>query len=155
MSAIISLCGTYRYRLERKIEGFPESKACVFVMLNPSTADSTEDDPTIRRCIGFASRFACGKLIVVNLYAYRTPYPTVLFDARDPIGPDNDEHLKMVLLDEGNVKIAAWGSAVRAADRAAEVFKRFGPFKCLGINKTGTPRHPLYVQANKELENFQ
>lgn len=155
MSAVISPCGTYRYRLDREIQGaFNPTLSCVFVMLNPSTADGVENDPTIRRCISFAKRFGCGRLVVVNLFAYRSTNPDFLWEVEDPVGPDNDTYLKSLLLEESTVKIAAWGSNVRAAERGAEVFKRFGPFKCLGKNKTGTPRHPLYVQANRDLEDF-
>ncbi len=160
MSAVISLCGKYRYRLERSLANpqamaLDPSRTCIFVMLNPSTADGVENDPTIRRCLDFTQRFGCGKLLVVNLFAYRATNPDLLWEVPDPVGPANDYYLKTALLEENAVKIAAWGSNVRAAERAADVFKRFGPFKCLGMNKTGTPRHPLYVQKTRELEDFK
>lgn len=48
--AVISDCGQYRYALSRG--GWMGGKGTVlFVMLNPSTADASEDDPTIRRCV--------------------------------------------------------------------------------------------------------
>ena len=85
-AAVISKCGAYRYSLTRK---WSDAPLLSFVMLNPSTADAKEDDPTIRRCIGFARREGAGGLIVANLYALRSSSPEALWAARDPIGPQN------------------------------------------------------------------
>lgn len=70
-NAVISACGRYRYLLTRQVR--PGSRTATFVMLNPSTADATSDDPTIRRCSGFARRLGCGKLVILNLFAVRQP----------------------------------------------------------------------------------
>ena len=67
-SAIISACKTYRYRLERR---FGDGPTLMFVMVNPSTADAEQDDPTIRKCIGFAERASYGRIIVGNKFAFR------------------------------------------------------------------------------------
>ena len=70
--AEISNDGQYRYLLGRRWDAtLPE---CTFVMLNPSTADAKQDDPTIRRCINFAKSYGCGSLLVGNLYAFRDPF---------------------------------------------------------------------------------
>ena len=90
-AAVISKCGAYRYSLTRRWSGAP---LLTFVMLNPSTADAKEDDPTIRRCIGFARREGAGELIVANLYALRSSAPEALWSARDPIGPKNSAHAR-------------------------------------------------------------
>src|SRR5262249_14212908 len=88
-AAVISDCGRYRYSLTRRWGDAAEPRA-LFVMLNPSTADAEQDDPTIRRCIGFAKAWGMGSLEVVNLYALRATDPAALLSAPDPIGPKND-----------------------------------------------------------------
>ena len=91
--ALFSPCGTYRYRLTRR---WAEGPAVAFIMLNPSTADGSVDDPTIRRCIGYGQSWGYGALAVGNLYAFRATEPQELRRARDPIGPDNDRHLECI-----------------------------------------------------------
>lgn len=91
-SAIISPCGQYRYRLERAWDrSFP---AAVFVCLNPSIADATLDDPTLRKCVGFARRWGCGHLVLVNLFALRATDPREMKRHPSPVGPDNDRHIQ-------------------------------------------------------------
>lgn len=71
-AAVISPDGVYRYRLDRELPTQLEtrSRTVCFVMLNPSTADADQDDPTIRRCLGFAETWGYDKLVVVNLFGY-------------------------------------------------------------------------------------
>lgn len=156
MSALISGCGTYRYRLTRDlVDGglLPEGRQTVtFVMLNPSTADATQDDPTIRRCRGFARALGAGTLVVVNLYALRSTDPKELWRHPDPVGPDNDAHLTAVLeraavMDE--LVIAAWGANARQ-DRVAAflALPRADRVSALGMTKAGAPSHPLYLRAS-------
>jgi hypothetical protein len=153
--ALISDDGLYRYALGRRWETSLDGPgAAVFVMLNPSTADAEQDDPTIRRCIGFAKALGCGGLHVVNLYAYRATKPADLWLAADPVGPDNDhilgETFRAAVTDMRPV-IAAWGANARP-DRVADV-KRLArscglTLRALGITKDGAPRHPLYLRAD-------
>ena len=83
-SARLSDDRRYRYLLVRRWDNtLPDA---TFVMLNPSTADERDDDPTIRKCIGFAKRWGCGGIKVVNLYAFRATNPRDCFAAADPIG---------------------------------------------------------------------
>lgn len=100
MSAYIvtsaSISGDYRYRLGRAWAGGP---TCTFIMLNPSTADADQDDPTIRRCVGFAKALGCGALEVVNLYAYRATNPRDLLRQDERVGPENDYWLREAQLD--------------------------------------------------------
>ena len=85
--ATISDCGKYRYWLTRI---WNDSKLKIlWIMLNPSTADENEDDPTIRRCIGFAKQWGYGGICVANLYAYRATDKTALSKVTDPVGQDN------------------------------------------------------------------
>ena len=86
MSAIFSGDRRYRYLLIRRV-GTSQSRV-LFIMLNPSAADEVRDDPTIRRCIGFARDWGFGLLEVVNLFALMSTNPKTLLDAEDPVGPD-------------------------------------------------------------------
>lgn len=146
--ALISDCGLYRYRLTRTWAAGP---AAVMVMLNPSTADGTHDDPTIRRCLAFAHAWGCGSLTVVNLYAWRATRPADLWLAADPVGPDNDEHLRLAASTarETNAPlVGAWGASAPAA-RIAEVVALPGMERltALAVTKAGQPKHPLYLPA--------
>ena len=90
-SAAFSPCRRYRYCLSRVWN--PKLPSVMFVGLNPSTADEQEDDPTVRRCIGFARNWNFGGLILVNLFAYRSTDPADLLRVDDPVGPGNDKHI--------------------------------------------------------------
>lgn len=147
--AILSKCGLYRYNLSRR---WSDGKTCVFVMLNPSTADASSDDPTIRRCIGFARREGCGGLVVVNLFALRATQPLALLAEKDPIGPMNDEFLIDAIVNSSGPAIAAWGAHGTFMDRADTVRRMTDkPLWALGVTKAGQPRHPLYVRGDAPL----
>lgn len=142
--AEISDDGLYRYLLGRRWdETLPE---CVFIMLNPSTADSTKDDPTIRRCINFAKSLGCGSLLVGNLYAFRATDPRDLFKAAEPTGGRRNDEVLTELLGRGDVVIAGWGAHGKS-ERVAEVLRLPGAERIatLALTKAGAPRHPLYV----------
>jgi hypothetical protein len=117
-------------------------------MLNPNRADGVRDDPTIRRCIGFARAWGFGRLWVVNLFGYRARDPRDLRVAADPIGPDNDRHVVRAAR-RGTIVVAAWGNAGAFGGRDREVIKllreRARAIHCLGITRRGCPRHPLYL----------
>lgn len=143
----------YRYTLSRR---FPEGTGtCLFVMLNPSTADSRRDDPTIRRCIGFARRWGFGQLRVVNLFALRATDPRGLRGAREPthvVGPRNDAVLHREVR-RADVVVAAWGAHGTLHDRAARVLEGLPDvdWQCLGTTRTGQPRHPLMLRGDTKL----
>lgn len=147
-SADLSECGQYRYRLTRR---WGMGGNAVFVMLNPSTADAEVDDPTIRRCIGFARAWNQGGLIVVNLYAYRATKPSDLWKTADPVGPDNDRYLSKTFAAanvENSPVIAAWGANAKfdREFKVADLASRAGlDLDALGVTKDGAPRHPLYM----------
>lgn len=141
-SAIISPCQRYRYTLER--EWAPELPGVLFVALNPSTADGTCDDPTIRRCIGFAKSWGFGKLVVANLFALRSSRPVMLSRDADPIGPQNDWWLTE-LSTRYDLTVAAWGVHGTLKQRAAEVLPKLRNVHHLGLTNAGHPRHPLYL----------
>jgi hypothetical protein len=158
-SAIISPSGTYRYTLRRDISLIQSTeRPCLFIMLNPSTADATVDDPTIRRCIGFAKREQCTSMTVVNLFALRSPDPRALLQHADPIGPENDLHLREQLrAHERGLIIAAWGAHKQARPRVATLRNILADLgttltvHALGLTQDGHPRHPLYVEQIQPL----
>lgn len=154
MSAIISSCGQYRYQLGRAaLTPHPVKGPALFLMLNPSTADASIDDPTIRRCRGFAESWGCDGIVVANLYALRTTNPAALWEHADPIGIHNDNYLRLLAKDHEDV-VCAWGANARP-DRvvaATAVFTGAGRrMWCLGVTKAGAPRHPLYVRGDQPL----
>lgn len=159
-TAVISECEKYRYSLQRSwaVSG----RSALFVMLNPSTADATVDDPTIRRCIGFARSWGCDSIEVVNLYAYRATNPSDLLALHNWVarGPDNLHHVSRALR-IADVVVAAWGAWVDANPSGprplnlVDVAEHLGvPLRCLGYTKSGAPRHPLYVKADQPLLPF-
>ena len=150
-SAVISECGRYRYRLDRR---WADGPAMGFIMLNPSTADADKDDPTIRRCIRFAKREGCGALVVVNLFPFRATKPADLWATRYPdrFGPDSDKHLQAALREIDGPLVAAWGADGNASE-AVDLWRIYQGKRllCLGKTKDGSPRHPLYVKGDAPL----
>lgn len=157
-SAVLDPTGRYRYQLTRRW-GF--GPALAFVMLNPSTADATADDPTVRRCRSFAVREGFAALTIVNLYAYRTPYPDALWAAQgegmDIVGPENDTHLAS-LVSLCPVAVAAWGTGAKDEARVRHVLGllrgAYGAVGCLGRTLQGYPKHPVRLSASTPLVEF-
>lgn len=152
-SAVISKCGEYRYRLTRY---WGPGAMLPFVMLNPSTADANIDDPTIRRCMGFAKRSGAGGIVVSNLYAFRATSPDDMMDAIEPTGPLNESYLRQIAVEAVAVHfpiVCSWGTHGRdAAVWATQLFQHEGAqLVCLGKTKDGHPRHPLYVKGDQPL----
>lgn len=144
--ATLSPCGQYRYTLIRQ---WGDGPRCCFIMLNPSTADAQEDDPTIRRCLGFARHWRFGSLIVVNLFAYRATDRNALARVPDPVGPDNDRHIQRAAVGSGRV-VCAWGTWGSLFDRQRIVAEAlaWGPLHCLRTTGGGFPQHPLYCLSD-------
>lgn len=159
-AATLSDCGKYRYELER---GLGAGKTCGVVMVNPSTADATKDDATIRKLIGFAQRNGWGKILVCNKFAYRaTDVGELRCGVKDPVGPDNDEAIQDVMI-VADVILVAWGPLSKLPEALRDRWKQIvrmsdkirpgHPLMCLGTAKDGHPRHPLmvpYAQAPVE-----
>lgn len=156
-SAALSPCGLYRYELTRSWDATKPTVA--FIMLNPSTADAAEDDPTIRRCIGFASRWGFGELRVYNLFALRATDPQALWAHADPFGPDFEKWAKKPR--ECDKVVVAWGTFGDKGRNAARgrCFARDHlhgvELWALAINADGSPRHPLYVRADQPLTRWE
>ena len=142
--AEFSICRQYRYALTRR---WAEGPQVLFLMLNPSTADETEDDPTIGRCVDFAKSWGFGSLAVGNLFAFRTPSPALLVKAAEPVGADNDHWLGK-LQGSASLTIAAWGNHGTFRQRGKAVARTLVSPHILRLNRTGQPGHPLYIRAN-------
>ena len=169
-TAIISYCKKYRYVLTRRlaqIDRTSSDKRCLFVMLNPSTADAHVDDPTIRRCMSFADSWGCSTLLtVVNIYALRATDPDELINNPFPFGPDNLRHVEEQITlhsQEPHIIVAAWGAhqviaklvdKMESHEVAVRILRQLFTVrtKCLGKTKSGAPRHQLYVKGNNLLE---
>lgn len=156
--AVISPCKDYRYRLWRIWDA--ELPRMYWVMLNPSTADADRDDPTVKACMDFAKRANNGGIEIVNLFAYRTKSPAELKSVGYLVGPENDATLTAVFerIEAGSRTVAAWGThgtpermaAVRwMALMAAE------PLFHLGLNRDGSPMHPLYVSRVRKFKRWE
>ena len=145
-SATFSKDRRYRYLLQRCV-GASQSRV-LFIMLNPSSADEERNDPTIRRCIGFARDWGFGLLEVVNLFALMSTDPKGLLETEDPVGPDNEATIQAALQRADRV-ILAWGNhGSHHKERAAHVTKMALDVSTphhLGLTKLGFPRHPLLL----------
>lgn len=149
--AVLSPCGTYRYMLTR--QRYPLNRTAVWIMLNPSTADADVDDPTLRRVQSFSFAWGFGDIVVLNLFALRSPDPALLRGHEDPVGPDNDDIIATIVqAPKVGVVVAGWGAHEMVADRgrtvADMVVDAGHDLYCLGLTKNGQPRHPLYVRGD-------
>lgn len=159
MSAIISDCGLYRYRLERHIGDGP---TMLFIMVNPSTADAEKDDQTIRKCIGFATRAGYGRILVGNKFAYRATDITKLRSAVDPIGPENDAHID-ALLSQADRVVVAWGQLAKLPETLRGRWKdivrmadgRGRALHAFGTNADKHPKHPQMIGYDVPLMPWQ
>jgi hypothetical protein len=142
----------YRYELTRVWDD--RSPQVLFVMLNPSTADSRADDPTIRRCRDFARDWNCGGLTVANLFALRATDPKQLARHADPVGEDNDSTLARLARSHPFV-VVAWGAGRTHVNRGRLVAAMFERAQCLGVTRAGDPRHPLYVRRDTALSEWR
>lgn len=165
MTAVLSKEKTPRYRYELTREWAlaknRKPKTVTFIMLNPSTADDKEDDPTIKRCVAFARDNGANRLIVANLFAYRTSSVSELKEMRthdDIVGPEYWDRLAATVRKSQTI-ILGWGKdgGILEQDKAVLEFLKLevkGTFYCLTINKDGSPKHPLYIRGSAPLIPF-
>lgn len=142
--ADFSTCKLYRYRLWRTWSG--GAGVCNFLMLNPSTADESINDPTVERCERRARDWGYSELIVTNLFAFRATFPPQMMAAADPVGPENDA----AILDAAcgaSLIVCAWGDDGAHQGRSAAVrhLLRGHALSALRVNRSGEPAHPLYL----------
>ena len=152
-TAVFSPERTYRYSLERELD--PGNHTSVlFIMLNPSTADEIENDPTIRRCMGFAKAWGFGRLLVANLFAFRATNPgDMMRPTVEPVGPDNDKHI-IELARLVDLVVCAWGVNGSYGNRGLAVAKMLRDEGIkphhLGLTAKGFPSHPLYLKKSTQ-----
>jgi hypothetical protein len=147
-SAFLSDCRKYRYSLTRI---WDDSKPRVlFIMLNPSTADATIDDATIRRCRRFAESWGYGGFYVGNLFPFRSKEPSDLLKSENPLGKCNGDHIKMMALCSEKI-VCAWGNS-SIVNKLQKKFPEYKPLEGLNrelnyleLSNDGTPKHPLYL----------
>lgn len=144
--ATFDATGAYRYHLWR--EWNASLPPVTFVMLNPSTAGAEQDDPTVRRCLGFARDWGYGRLEVVNLFAYRATSPRELLAAADPVGCGNEAWVARAA-SLGQI-VVAWGNAGMRAPARLRSPLLTRTTTCLGLTRFGQPRHPLYVRGTAQ-----
>lgn len=154
-SATFSPCGKYRYDLRRVWR--PGKRVMVFVGLNPSTADQSTDDPTIRRILGFADDWGYGALVMLNAFAYRSTDPKALASMiarrRDPVGAENDATIERVFAEHhADRLVIGWGAHGVLLGRGRHLAERalalHGRPQCFGLTGNGQPKHPLYLAAS-------
>src|SRR5579883_1527453 len=141
-----TILGPYRYTLWRVWStALPK---VTFILLNPSTADALRDDPTIRRCVGFARTWGFGSLEIVNLFAYRATHPRQLKTAPDPVGPANDTAI-LQAVSSAQLVVVGWGTQGRLYGRDRAVLRLLpDSICCLGATRAGFPCHPLYLKKD-------
>lgn len=162
MSTVISDCGLYRYRLEREIAASGPTFA--FIGVNPSTADATADDATVRKWIGFVKRWGGARFLVGNAFAYRSTDVRALasLPGADAIGLMNDWHV-MQMAAHADVIVPCWGSAAKVPPSLrsrfsflAEMLTGAGkPIRVFGLTKSGDPLHPLMLPYSTELRDWK
>jgi hypothetical protein len=146
--AILSKDNKYRYQLSRIWD--EEKPKVLFIMLNPSIADTDIDDPTIRKVITFAKSWDYGGIFVGNLYAFRSTDPKVLRYINNPIGEDNIQHIQHLIGLTERV-IYAWGNHQKEPSWLCDLVDI--PY-CIDVSKNGIPKHPLYLKSELQPKLF-
>ncbi len=145
--------GNYRYMLRRWWS--TDGKTLAWVLLNPSTANGEEDDATLRRIKFHTKREGYSRLIVVNLFAYRSPYPSVLKQVADPVGEANDVYIQAAFA-QADAVVVAWGAWTGLQGRDHDVLSLWTkPVLCLGTTRQGYPRHPCRLANVTSLTLYQ
>jgi hypothetical protein len=148
--ADFSNCLYYRYRLWRRWS-LQKGPVILWLMLNPSTADEKYNDPTIRRCVNYSKQWGFIGMDICNLFAWRATYPYDLYTAADPVGPYNDSILKQQIRCAYQIMVA-WGIHGSYRRRDESIIDLLGdlqkPAYCLGITKSGAPKHPLRLKKS-------
>ena len=155
--ACISECGRYRYDLFRTWGDAPVSSRVCFVMLNPSTADAVDSDHTMTKCAGFASRWGHTGMCIVNLFGYRTRWPRELKRSSNPFGDSNDAIVENHVL-SSRLVVCAWGNHgthLRAGQRFLDRYSGVRSLWCLGVTKSGQPKHPLMLSYETPLIPYE
>ena len=149
--AIFSDDGKYRYALWRVWSN--NRPPLLIIGLNPSKAGYLNDDPTITRGIVRADRTDFGGLLMANLYGYVSTNPGVLLEDGDFVGELNDYFLKR-MISMSSRQLCGWGSFKPVSRRAPLVLAMIKEPFCLGVNKDGQPKHPLYISYDIPMKKY-
>lgn len=157
MSAVISACGLFRYRLDREVS-LLGGNVIAFFGVNPSTAGATAEDQTTRKWRGFAERAGAARYIAGNAFALRSTDVGGLSLAPDPVGPENDRHLAEIMA-EADILVPCWGARAKLPpalqphlDRLTDLLFASGkPVRVLGLTTAGDPLHPLTLSYDRPL----
>lgn len=158
-SAVISPCGTWRYRLDRDVQ--PEGLVIAFFGVNGSTATGDEEDQTTRKWRGFTLRNGGRRYIAGNPFGYRATDVRELANAVDPVGPENGHYLREIIA-EADVLVPCWGSTIKVPPRLRHhfpallqlLFDTGKPVKVFGFTATCDPKHPLMLGYDTPLTEW-
>lgn len=156
-TAIFSPCRKWRYHLQQVWD--PNRPNLLWLMLNPSTADETQNDPTVERCETRARMWKYGGVEIYNIFGFRATDPKNMKLQDDPVGPDNDKWMaEFAVKSQQTLAIAGWGNHGGHNNRNHDVLKILrannGNVKALKINASGDPKHPLYVGYSQRTVDY-
>lgn len=156
---VFSPCRRYRYTLWREFreqaslfDSTPKVGYVQFIGLNPSTADETNNDPTVTRCINFTKAWGYPAYCMTNIFAWRDTDPSAMKLSPDPVGPENN-HWLLKIASTASLIVAAWGNHGTHLNRNSDVMRLLSEFqlKCFKITQSGQPEHPLYQRNDAAL----
>ena len=156
MICTFSPCRRYRYDLWRQwtdLLAENQDGYVAFIGLNPSTADESRDDPTVRRCLGFTKAWGYRRMCMLNLFAFRATDPAVMKAEPDPAGPENVAML-VRRASEASLVIAAWGCHGAWLGQDQKIIELLPMLCCLKRTKHGHPQHPLYLPRGLQPQPF-
>lgn len=146
-TAIFSKDGAKRYQLYREWD--VTKKTILFVLFNPSTASATQDDPTLRRVVGFAASWGFGSVLVGNLYPNCSPSPKKV-PRLGIYDPKNNAQVATMCTQVTTV-VYAWGQNHPVPKW---LMARVESPKVIALTKAGLPKHPLYLPAKTQLQDY-
>ena len=151
--AVFSPCRNWRYHLSQKWDA--DKNNLIWLLLNPSTADETQNDPTVERCERRARMWGFGGVEVFNIFAYRATDPLDMKAQKDPVGPENDEWIaEYARRSLETTAIIGWGEHGAHNDRGRRVLDILkanqARVNALHVNASGHPKHPLYIGYKRE-----
>jgi hypothetical protein len=154
-ACIFSSDRRYRYLLRHSWEPTFVPKFCTWIGLNPSIADETQLDPTLRRIRAFSAASGYNGFIMTNLFGLVSTDPDQLYTVDDPVGPENDHYILQAATETRKV-VVAWGILGGYQKRCQTVLKMLACFEVMCLKETmeGYPIHPLYVAGNTELIRY-
>lgn len=145
-SALFDYHRTYRWHLWREWD--KKLRTVCFIMLNPSTADENKNDPTVERCQRRAVQMGFGSMSVLNIFAFRSTNPAVLYTATDPVGRENDRIIRLKAKEAAMV-VCGWGNHGQLNKRGEQVLAMLREIgvtpHALKLTSIGIPWHPLYL----------